>query len=75
MIGPLQESDGAFSLRRILALICVMASIATGAYALQFADAGWYVFIPAGLYLIGAIVLLFFTTWGDIADVAKAAKG
>jgi hypothetical protein len=75
MVGPLQEKTGEFSLRRILALICVLASVATGVYGIPFAASGWVVFLPAIAYLAGAIILLFFTTWGDIAEVAKAAKG
>jgi hypothetical protein len=44
-------------------------------YGIPFAASGWVVFLPAIAYLAGAIILLFFTTWGDIAEVAKAAKG
>jgi hypothetical protein len=53
----------------------VLASVATGVYGIPFAASGWVVFLPAISYLAGAIILLFFTTWGDIAEVAKAAKG
>jgi hypothetical protein len=75
MIGPFQEESGAVSLRRILALICIVASIALGVAALTYATAGWWVFLPALAYIAAAIVLLFFTTWADIASVTKALKG
>jgi fatty acid desaturase len=75
MVGPLQEKTGEFSLRRILALICVVASVALGVYAIPLASFGWVVFLPCLAYLAGALILLFFTTWGDVAELAKAVKG
>lgn len=74
MIGPFQEADGSVSMRRILALFFALASVALSAVAIPGAP-GWYVFIPAGLCVIACLLLLFFTTWTDVAEIAKAWKG
>lgn len=74
MIGPFQETDGAVSMRRILAAFFSLAAVALGAIAIPGAP-GWYVFIPSGLCLAGALLLMFFTTWEDIKGIVTAAKG
>ena len=74
MVGPFQEADGAISMRRILAMFFSLASVALGVLAIPSAP-GWYVFIPSGLCIIAALLLLFFTTWGDIASIVREAKG
>lgn len=73
--GIFQESDGSFSFRRVAAFVCLIASIATGAYALQFATAGWFVFIPCVALLGASIIFVFFTTWESISAIAAAWKG
>ena len=74
MIGPFQEVDGAVSMRRILAAFFSLAAVALGAIAIPNAP-GWYVFIPSGLCLAGALLLMFFTTWSDVASIKSAVKG
>jgi len=73
MIGPFQESDGAVSMRRILAAFFSLAAVALGAIAIPGAP-GWYVFIPSVACLAGALLLMFFTTWSDVAAVVSAVK-
>jgi len=75
MIGPFQEADGAVSMRRILAAICFPIAGFLYALAFQFSAAGWAVFIPGTTFLLAGLVLLFFTTWADVAQIVKAAKG
>lgn len=74
MVGPFQEADGAVSMRRILAAFFSLAAVALGAVAIPNAP-GWYVFIPSGLCLAGALLLMFFTTWADVAEVVAKVKG
>ena len=74
MTGPFQEADGAISMRRILAAFFSLAAVALGAVAIPNAP-GWYVFIPSGLCLGGALLLMFFTTWSDVAEVVAKVKG
>jgi fatty acid desaturase len=74
MIGPFQEADGAVSMRRILATFFSLAAVALGAMAIPNAP-GWYVFIPSALCLVGALLLMFFTTWEDVSSIISAIKG
>jgi fatty acid desaturase len=72
-IGPFQEADGAISMRRILAAFFSLAAVALGGYAIPGA-LGWWVFLPSALCLAGALLLMFFTTWADVAALISAAK-
>ena len=72
-IGPFQEADGSVSMRRILAAFFSLGAVALGAVAIPNAP-GWYVFIPSGLCLLGALLLMFFTTWSDVAAIVAAFK-
>lgn len=74
MIGPFQEADGAVSMRRILAALCFPSAGFLYALAFQVAAAGWAVFIPGSAFLVAGLVLLFFTTWSDVAKVVQATK-
>jgi len=61
------ESDGSWSMRRLLAFI-----FAAGALALGILGLPWQV---VGILAASSLLLLFFTTWADIASVVKVAKG
>jgi hypothetical protein len=61
------EADGNFSMRRVLAFVLTVAGI-----VLLFTQASWQ---PGAVSIGAALLLLFFTTWGDVAAVIKAAKG
>lgn len=69
------EADGTPSMRRVLAFLCFVAFAALGAVAIPSAAVGWFVFLPSALALAAMILLLFFTTWADIASIVRAAKG
>ena len=73
-IGPFQETDGAISMRRILAFFFALASVALAAVAIPNAP-GWYVFIPAMICVAACLLLLFFTTWNDITVALQVWKG
>lgn len=63
------------SMRRVGAFLCLVMSVVYSWVALPFSGSGWWVFIPTVAYLVGMMLLLFFTTWGDVAQVANAWKG
>jgi fatty acid desaturase len=67
---------GPVSARRVLAFALTAAAVALFVMAILFAPQyGWAVFIPGIACLAGALLLLFFTTWGDVAAIAAAWKG
>jgi fatty acid desaturase len=67
---------GPVSARRVLAFVLSLSAVALFAAAIIFAPQyGWTVFIPGVSCLAGALLLLFFTTWGDVAAIAAAWKG
>lgn len=78
MINTMIKEDGdgsPYSSRRILAFASFISAIALFIWAFNFSASGWYVFIP-GLSLMAAVlILLFFTTWTDIAEAAAKIKG
>jgi hypothetical protein len=74
---------GPLSMRRIAAAACVLSSIASGILAIvtiyRFiernpgATLDWKLFIPLFIpcvaFLVGSLLLMFFTTWGDIKEL------
>lgn len=68
-----QEADGAWSMRRILAFFFSLAAIGVLSFG------AWRGTIEAvyagGALLLSVIVLLFFTTWGDVAEIVASWKG
>ena len=73
MTGPFQESDGAISMRRILALFFALASVPLGVIAIP--SGAWFNFIPCAVCVVACLLLLFFTTWADVASIIKSVKG
>ena len=81
-------SPGPLSMRRVSAALCFLASIAAGIVSLAIiyrfiainpnTTIDWKAFIPLFVpcvsFLFGGLLLLFFTTWGDVAEIAKAIK-
>jgi hypothetical protein len=79
---------GPMSMRRVLAFILMIAAIGLFYGGFVFGKeapapegaairpwASWYIFIPGTACLAGALLLLFFTTWSDVAEIAKAVRG
>jgi hypothetical protein len=67
--------DSPVSMRRVLAFFFALAAVALGVLGFRYADKGWFVFIPCGACLVAVLLLLFFTTWTDLANAARALKG
>ena len=65
---------GPVSMRRVLALLFALAAIALFVGGFFVIKETWFVFIPGIASLAGSLFLLFFTTWSDVAEVAKAIK-
>jgi len=65
---------GPVSMRRVLAFLLAVASIGLLVAGILVVEKGWFVFIGGTIPLAGALLLLFFTTWGDIAKVANAVR-
>lgn len=66
---------GPVSMRRVLAFLSFVAAIGLflGGFFVK-KEIGWYIFIPGIVCIAGSLLLLFFTTWTDVAEVAKAIK-
>jgi hypothetical protein len=85
--APIDGQPGPLSMRRIAAALCFVSSVLTAIIALVFcrnvlaAGTDWKVcillFIPSIAFLVGGLILLYFTTAESIKtfvqDTAKAA--
>lgn len=70
-----QESGGEYSMRRILAFLFGLVSCGAGITALAVGS-GWQVVACAfGVPGAIALVLLLFTTWGDVASAIGKVRG
>jgi hypothetical protein len=68
-------ADSPVSMRRVLAFFYAVFSVVSGFAALLYTVNGWWVFIPSIAFALLSAVLLFFTTWADVALVVEKAKG
>jgi len=71
------EADGKpgpVSMRRVLAFLTAFAAIGLFVGGFFVTKESWYVFVPGIACLAGSLFLLFFTTWGDVAEIAKAVR-
>ena len=66
------DAQGLVSMRRVLAFIFALDVIASGLLC-EIKSADWKLIIT-GLPLIGSVLMLLFTSWSDIAIVARAIK-
>jgi fucose permease len=69
-----REEDNKVSMRRVLAFFLVIASVGLFVGGFFFAEHSWYVFLPGITSIAGALLLLFFTSWCDVAKLANAVK-
>jgi hypothetical protein len=74
MLSFLKEENGQYSGRRVSALICLLASITMGIFAVIRNPSTWYAYIPCIVFLVAMLFLYFFTTWGDIASAAAIVR-
>lgn len=70
-----KESDGQWSMRRVLAFLFGLAAIGCGIASLALKAVWQIVACAFGVPGVICILLLFFTTWNDISAVVSAAKG
>lgn len=61
------------SMRRVLAAFFALAAVVLGLRAIP-AEA-WAAYIPCGGCLLASCLMLFFTTWGEVAEAVAKAKG
>jgi uncharacterized membrane protein len=69
-----EGKPGPVSMRRVLAFILVLSAIGLFVGGFFISKESWYVFIPGIVCLAGSLLLLFFTTWSDVAEIAKVIK-
>jgi hypothetical protein len=68
--------QGPVSMRRVLAFVLALAAVALFVAALFHAPQyGWTAYIPGAVCLAGSLLLLFFTSWADVALITAAWKG
>lgn len=73
--APLPDGKpGPLSARRILAFILALASLPCYFAGFQYSASGWYVFIPGIVCQLSALLLMFFTTWADVAEIVQAIR-
>ena len=70
-----KETDGQWSMRRVLAFLFGLASIGCGIRSLVLKAVWQIVACAFGVPGIICILLLFFTTWTDVSTVVNAVKG
>ena len=66
---------GTLSMRRVLALFFAIASVGSGFYAIFKQSTAQITLIAFGIPAVACIVLMFFTTWGDIQKTIASIKG
>lgn len=64
------DENGLHSMRRLLAFILTLTAIAVCGASLYFKASWQVILVAAGLPLAAAILMLFFTTWGDLGSLA-----
>ena len=68
------DAQGLVSMRRVLAFIFALDVIASGLLC-EIKSADWKMaLIITGVPLVGSVLMLLFTSWSDIASVARAIK-
>jgi len=74
-VNIFQESSGDYSIRRVLAGVFSVLACVAGSASIFF-RLGWkIVAVSFGVPIVAVLVLLFFTTWGDVIETIKTVKG
>lgn len=69
-----EETNGVFSMRRILAFFFAILSAVAGILSVYF-KLEWQTVAAAFLIpAVACLILLFFTTWQDVTELIKSAK-
>lgn len=70
-----QESTGDYSIRRVLAGLFSLLACISGSSSIFFQLDWKIVAVAFGVPIVAVLVLLFFTTWGDVIETIKTVKG
>ena len=69
-----QEADGDFSMRRLLAFLFALVSFVAGLICVYKGEPWQAIAVSFGIPAVTSILLLFFTTWGDVAQITGSIK-
>lgn len=72
--GFFEAPTGGMSMRRLGAFILIWASIAGSVLGAVFRLDWKSIAVLSAIPLVAAVLLLFFTTWGDVEKVVRAAR-
>lgn len=68
------DENGILSMRRLLAFMLTVCAIGV-LVASVIVEFDWKVLlVGSGVPLVAALLMMFFTSWSDIASVARAVK-
>ena len=70
-----QESDGAWSIRRVLAAVFSLLACVAGVYSVLMGVDWKLAAVAFGVPIMAVLVLVFFTTWETVTSIIKAVKG
>ena len=74
--GLFEGKSGQTSMRRMIAFLYAIASIAAGAACLIKNITDWKVLLVAfGAPALVSVILLLFTTWADLSSTIDSVKG
>ena len=73
-LGIFKESNGDWSMRRVLAFIFAILGLGAGVAAVSFGAVWQVVAIAFGFPIIASLILLFFTTWTDVIAIVNAFR-
>jgi hypothetical protein len=62
------------SIRRVIAFMSFIFSVGLFIAGFFFNKFGWYAFLPGIVCIAVSVLLLLFTTWSDVTEIAKAIK-
>ena len=71
-MGIFEESDKIFSMRRVLAFLFALVSVIAGLMCIEKGESWQAIAVAFGIPALTSILLMFFTTWQDVARVAAS---
>ena len=74
-VGFFTDKDGLKSMRRLLAFMLVITSIIDSVLSIIFSYDWKITLIITAVPLVGAIVILYFTSWTDVKETIQAVRG
>ena len=74
-MGIFEETKNSFSMRRVLAFMFAIVSFVAGLMCIYKGESWQAIAVAFGIPALTSILLLFFTTWTDIAQVTGNFTG